>query len=368
MITGGAPLFAQTSADGSGLFVVIVNNKRGYIDRAGKVVIQPEWSGASDFSEGLARVALYSPHYNEGFIDTTGTLVIPAIYDSASDFEDGLALVGVGTFGLHDSGDHKFGFIDKKGQWVIPAKYRNLYGFSNGLAPAMNEDGKWGFIDKTGSLVIPFQFETGSSFSEGLAPMFSKEKDRYGYIDRSGKWVIEPQFTQASGFAHGVAIVKRDGVLMNPYPLGSTLIGRNEDKDRQFLLINPSGATVFKFGKNVRSIQNFSEDLAAVEIEEKSGLPLTGFIDRNGKFTLEPKYPFVHSFQDGLADFLRDGNWTFMDKTGRIVCSTPYQVSYGFKHGLAFVQELDSGGFIDTRNSKYGYIDKSCNVVWSPTK
>lgn len=110
--------FAKTSG-GSDLFVVIVNDTHGYIDRTGKIVIEPKWSGAKDFSEGLAVVALGSPQYKEGYIDPTGKLVIAATFDYAGDFEDGLALVGVGEFRLHGSGDHKFGFIDKNGKWVI---------------------------------------------------------------------------------------------------------------------------------------------------------------------------------------------------------------------------------------------------------
>lgn len=38
--------------DDNPLFVVIVNDKRGYIDRTGKIVIEPQWGGANNFSEG----------------------------------------------------------------------------------------------------------------------------------------------------------------------------------------------------------------------------------------------------------------------------------------------------------------------------
>lgn len=354
--------------DGSDLFVVIVNDKRGFIDRSGKVVIKPQWSGANDFSEGLAVVAVDSPRYKEGYIDATGKLVIEAKFDEAGDFEDGLALVGVGEFGLHDSGDHKFGFIDKNGNWVIAPTYRTMYGFSEGLAAVMNDDGKWGFVDKSGKVVIPFQFENGSFFSEGLAPMFSKEKSRYGYIDRSGKWNIEPQFTQASGFVDSVAVVKRGGVLSNPYPGGMTIVSKDGDKHREFLIIDKSGKTVVKFGGDVISVKSFSEGLAPVEVSKKQGAPLTGFVDKTGKFVIEPRYSFVDSFQDDLAQFLLDGKWTFLDKSGKVVFSTPYQVSYGFKRGLAFIEQVGPGGFGDFQNHQYGYIDKTGKVIWQPTK
>lgn len=283
ILLGIGPLYAindQSVTDGSNLFVVIVNDKRGYIDRTGKIIIRPQWAGANNFADGRAVVAVDSPHYKEGYIDTTGKLVIPATFDQATDFKDGLALVGVGEFGLHGSGDHKFGFIDLSGRWVIKPFYSTMYGFSDGLAAAMNDDGKWGFIDKSGKVAIPFQFEIGSSFSEDLAVMFSRQANRYGYIDKSGKWVIEPQFTEATNFVDGVAIVKRNGVLINPYPGLGQGISENEDKDRQFSMIDRSGKTVFNFEKSVRRVQGFSEQLAAVEIQNESGPPLTGFVNK----------------------------------------------------------------------------------------
>lgn len=358
------PFVGVRGDDGSDLFVVIVNDKRGYIDRTGKIVIEPKWNGANNFSNGRAVVAVNSPHYKEGYIDRTGKLVIPAVFDDASDFDDdGLALVGVGKFGLHGSGEHKFGFIDLNGNWVIKPTYREMYGFSEGLAAAKNDYGKWGFIDKTGKVIIPFQFEIGSGFSEGLAPMFSK--DKYGYIDKSGKWVIEPQFTQANSFEDGLAVVKRGGVLLKPY--GTTITNKGEFYG-QFAVIDQSGRSVIEFDKNVSSVKSFSEGLAAVEATKSSGPPSTGFIDRNGRFAIAPKYSFVDSFSDGLAQFLLNGKWTFMDKTGKVVFSTDYQVSYGFERGLASIQKVGAGGFDDFSNHKYGYIDRSGKVIWEPTK
>jgi hypothetical protein len=361
-----AVLFVEAQENkASDLFVVIVNDKRGFIDKLGKMVIKPKWDGARDFSEGRAVVAFDSPQYKEGYIDITGKLVIPAIFDKAEDFKNGLALVGVGKFGPDMSGDHKFGFIDLNGKWVIKPTYEDLYGFFNGLAAAMNDSEKWGFIDKTEKVVIPFQFEMGSMFSEGLAPMLSKNK--YGYIDKSGKWAIEPQFTDANGFIDGLAVVKRGGVLMEPGMMGTFGL-ENEDSPAQFEIISRTGKSVVKFERDVSSINGFSEGLAAVEVKRGNGPPITGFIDKSGRFVIEPKYPHVQSFSDGLAQFRLNDKWAFMDQTGKVVFSTDYRVSYGFKRGLAFIEKVEAGGSFDDQNHKFGYIDKTGKVIWQPTK
>jgi len=364
-VSSAVPFVTTQENKSSDLFVVIVNDKRGFMDRSGKIVIEPQWRGANNFSEGRAVVAMSTPRYKEGYIDITGKLVIPAVYDRAFDFEGGLALVCVGQFGLHMSGDHKFGFIDLNGNWAVKPTYNHLYSFSDGLAAALNDNGKLGFIDKTGKVVIPFQFEINPmymeglmpghifKFSEGLAPMASK--DKFGYINKSGKWAIKPQFTQAWEFVDGLAVVTRGGNLKKESP------GHYEIIDR-------TGRSVIKFGKDVSSVESFSEGLAAVEVEKGKEPPLTGFIDKSGRFVIEPKYPFVKSFSDGLAQFLlENGKWAFMDHSGNIVLSTDYFVPYGFKRGLAFIDKVGAGGFTDFQNQKYGYIDKTGKVIWEPT-
>ena len=50
----------------------------GFIDKSGKVVIEPKFGYAGDFHYGLAEVAIGQMRYGWGYIDKTGKLVIPA--------------------------------------------------------------------------------------------------------------------------------------------------------------------------------------------------------------------------------------------------------------------------------------------------
>lgn len=360
-ILSGLGIFAQIP-DGNDLFVVIVNDKRGYINRTGNIVIEPKWGGAKGFSEGLAVVATYTDGYKEGYINTKGEIVVEPQYPQASDFSEGLAAVGVGRFGLHNSGDHKTGFIDKSGKMVIEPKFRDAASFSEGLS-LVYDDGKYGFIDRTGSVVIALKFEDASSFSNGLARV--KIGDKFGFINKVGKLVIPATFSFAESFSNGLAKVVVGGPIASR-SYGGYYPTRGKG---QIMYIDVNGRVAIKLSKEVLDAKGFSEGLAAVEIKgKKNNPPLTGFIDKTGHFVLPPKYAFVGSFENGLAQFVLNDKWTFLDKNGNVIFSTPYQVSYGFERGLASIQEVGKGGFDDFQNHKYGYIDKTGKVIWQPTK
>ena len=80
---------------------MLIDKKWGYINRAGQMVMKPQFQWAGEFSDGLAPVSFDntdSPqsfdrkgHY--GFIDVTGKLKIDAHYLTVSPFYAGIARV-----------------------------------------------------------------------------------------------------------------------------------------------------------------------------------------------------------------------------------------------------------------------------------
>ena len=67
-------------------------NKYGFIDKSGKVVIEPQFDSASNFSEGFACV---EKDGKWGFIDKSGKVVIEPQFDDADAFSEGLAVVAI---------------------------------------------------------------------------------------------------------------------------------------------------------------------------------------------------------------------------------------------------------------------------------
>jgi hypothetical protein len=66
--------------------------KWGYIDKSGKIVIEPQFDWALHFTEGLAAVKVKGKY---GFLDQTGKMVIQPQYHEARNLSEGLAPVGI---------------------------------------------------------------------------------------------------------------------------------------------------------------------------------------------------------------------------------------------------------------------------------
>lgn len=104
------------------LAVFCADNKRGYFNvNSGKIVIEPKYRRAWNFSEGLAAVQLNG---YIGFLDSKGKVVIGFNYPyygnplSSFTFEHGHCIVADSTV--------KCGVINKKGEWVIKPLYDNI--------------------------------------------------------------------------------------------------------------------------------------------------------------------------------------------------------------------------------------------------
>jgi KWG Leptospira. len=179
-----------------------LNDKYGFVDKSGKLIVPLKYLYADPFSEG---VALVTNGIKFGFIDTDGREVIPLKYVSARDFKEGLAAVT--AFDGKES--YLAGFINKADKIIIPLIYKQIDDFSEGLAAVMLKD-KWGFLDKTGKLQIQYVYdEVFSGFEEQLAPVCINKK--WGFIDTHGNIVIPLQYEKAQPFFLHEASVVHNG-------------------------------------------------------------------------------------------------------------------------------------------------------------
>ena len=124
-------------------FYSAANDKYGYKNEKGKVVVVPKYDLAYDLEEGRAAVRIDGKY---GYVDENGREVIAPKYDNTWKFIGGFAAVKLGD---------KYGFIDKQGSEIIAPIYENAYNYHGtccykGLAH-VKQNGKWKIIKIGGS-------------------------------------------------------------------------------------------------------------------------------------------------------------------------------------------------------------------------
>lgn len=149
----------------------------GFVDRNCQVAVPLQYEQNQPMKEGLAAVKVNGRF---GFIDKAGKMVIePKFYtfslSSFAQFSDGLCPVFLPVEGMTDTPE-RIGFIDKTGKLAIDYRFSDIRPFSHGLARVaepLNETDpatdmtvyRVGYIDKTGRFV----WETKSA---GLFPLW----------------------------------------------------------------------------------------------------------------------------------------------------------------------------------------------------
>ena len=215
------------------LIQVSLGDRWGYMNGAGKLVIEAKYDDATEFNGGHAVVekkgkffvidtqgretpvagsvadvksfkenmAMYrAPDKRMGFIGTNGQIAVLAEFESVGPFNAGLAWV--------KGSDGKVGFLNARGDWAIQPKYDAAKNFDilSGLARVKKGD-VWTYVNLQGEEVAITCADALGDFSEGLAD--GKKGDRKGFYDNKGKWVIEPQFDGVRDFKNGFAAAKQ---------------------------------------------------------------------------------------------------------------------------------------------------------------
>lgn len=185
-----------------GLAGVLYKGSLAYYDRTGQKISPPLKYGpkSNSFSEGLVPVEMNG---KTGFMDRKGKIVIEPVFEDAEDFSEGLAPVKVRSdettwcprepSGSRKGFTMKWGYIDKTGKIIVPPQFESAAPFSEGLA-AINQCDEGIFIDKTGKKIVLGHFSYVSPFRDGLSRInLGVNQDRMsGLIDKTGKMIWGP--------------------------------------------------------------------------------------------------------------------------------------------------------------------------------
>ena len=181
-------------------FLIKQNGYMGFIDGCGRVVVEPVYDSALEFSEGLARVEKEGKF---GFIDKSGKVVIDFYLDFAWYFYEGKALAEI-----HGEKEEKF-YIDKDNK-RHPARYGE------------NKDGKAVMFRKDfGDLFYRSEPEIKggeAAFVLGKGLVFLKERKAMAYFEdysrqRLSRNSVLPKYEPVEN-CENVKLLEKDGNLI----------------------------------------------------------------------------------------------------------------------------------------------------------
>ncbi|MBP2617789.1 WG repeat-containing protein [Chryseobacterium jejuense] len=266
------------------------SGKSGFINGAGKLVIDTLYQNIGEFGDSLA-FAVRKGFY--GFMDLQGKEVLPIDkrYRVTFPFYKGLSVVSDGK---------KYGAINKKGILTIAMDFNEIEPFHEGCAAARKtKDGLWGVIDMTGKFVIEPKYKILSRMSEGLIGFYDEKSEKWGFLDSHGNVVVQPKYVNSGDFHEGLAYVEND----------KSQIGYIDNTGKQTI--------DFKFYE----AWDFSEGLAVATVEKEqngSQRNLSGYIDKKGNWVFNPAFSEANKFSDGKALVLEMYNnhlrWKFISK------------------------------------------------------
>lgn len=307
-----------------------------YINSKGEIIINPQFSEASIFRNGIALVKTSGENAKWGFIDTDGKYLINPTYKSATIFSEEIAWVvlengapnainksgeikftlkeaenvrifknELAAFSKSDSINEKWGFVNNEGKIKINPQFIEVSNFNENKCAIKNKDNKWGFIDKDGKIIINCQFDDAQDFENNTAVVYLK--DKAGVIDEKGKYIINPQYSSLQNDGEMYLFIQDDKY------------GWCDNKGK--IIINPQFDSAFRFNGNA---------LAVVKIDKQYG-----YIDKKGKVTINPQFNYAASFNNNIALVESSDKTGFIDKEGKFIINPQFD---GFSYDyLAYV-------------------------------
>lgn len=187
-----------------GLAAVKKDDKFGFIDLNGELVIRNVYDGVGLFNEGYV---LVERNGKSGIINSEGELIIPIDYILKPPSDD---MVAFQVDDDESENDALWGFMDIEGNEVIYPQYLQVLPFSEGFALVTNGTHVF-YIDKTNTELASPEIDGGLVFNEGFAAV--RKGALWGFINKRGVMVIPPRFDWASSFESGVAMVVNNGKI-----------------------------------------------------------------------------------------------------------------------------------------------------------
>ncbi len=372
---------------------VIIDEKYGFINKSGMVLLKPEYEEIGVFTDNLAYIKKGEKY---GYINNRIEVVVPCKYIAVGKFTNH-GFVWVCEGGKYNNGEllgGKFGIYNKDGKIIIPVKYKSIGSF----APySYTPTDAW--LEKATFNLRTVTLESGNHFllrkQKIESKLFSELED-----DTPGFYVS----TESDGKKNGVysldgnQIIKEGKYEHAFFPTDNMMLVSDKKGDYNFIniitgqqLFQKSISDAWGFDNGVAIINRNGDEEELIDINgnsissryteifpKKEGVHIVriddfyGVIDSCGNVITLPNRPFIYPPVDGLmACWDNNSNSAgYMNLKGEWVITPQFKWAYSFKNGFADVKRADGWGLINiqgkevvkcrwknTINRRYGSTD-----------
>ncbi|MDR2449833.1 MAG: WG repeat-containing protein [Prevotellaceae bacterium] len=308
-----------------------------------------------------------------GFINNQGQLIIDSVFEFAQPFSDDRALI---------QKDGKYGFINTRGEVIFYvegiASRQWIHSFSDGLAAVKTNNRQWGFVDKNGNFAIPSQFYHVRDFTEGIAAVKKNATSMYIYIDKTGREVFPGQTFKVAHQKSGGYMVVGQQIYEDTWIEGQHEGERINISGVRYGVINSEGDTVipiteithdtevsngyFKCSRGFVDMQNrvIIDHFFQISGRFYDGvIPISsdgmkfGLIDKDGKYVVREIFDHIQTFSSGYGVFVQEGKYGFINTTGNVVIEPLFDFAMAFRGELAFIRINGIDGYITKTGKLY---------------
>jgi len=327
-----APQYDYSSNFWNGFGIVELNDKKGVVDKSGKLVISCRYDDIDIQKTKSNDIVFIVKDANEkkGLADKNGKIIVSCTYDNIMlvEYLEGELRNIRQTDYLYIENNGKQGIIDKNGKIIVPCIYADVtYDKDEEFFEVENFQKLTGIVDKTGKLLISCNYS--SIFFHEDHGIFYVEQEKGGQtfegtISPEGKELVPCKYS----------FVSYDGEYDH---FKVNIGGRKRTIGRGWIggkwgLCDMWGTELIPCKYD--QVTCFSEDLAAVNIggyydkdEEFTG-GKWGYVNKKGEVVVPIEYTSAENFVNGAAKVKKDGKVFMLEnplKAGNIaaVQSTP---------------------------------------------
>ena len=254
-------------------------------------------------------------------------------------------LISTQIFSQKSSNFHKFLYTTEEGQICVSFQDKGITYDTLG-----NEIGYRVRLGSTKRFAFPNNFYLD----------YDSELNKYAFFDNQGTQLTPYEFLSVT-YGEKTFCVRKE-VQKDPQKKYSTFI--------QMSFLDNNLKTIAKLPESIVASQSiifnpnkpyFSDDLCVVVKSSDK----YGYVDKMGKFIIQPIYDDADKFSEGLAAIRgKDSNgrkrWGFIDKTGKIVIPFRFEKQpQPFSNGLSVINEGQ------LHENTYGAIDKTGKFIFS---